>query len=863
MKRFLLVFTLLMVFSFGLAQAAFDVIMENVPAQVFQNSSYTVNMRYVYTPGDGSAVTGSTNGWQIWTSNNAYTDNFTVTNHDTVPYPGGWSSLYDGGNFVLAFSMDGNDRDTVGDGGFNLFKPGLKDPFNALRYTITVAVGSAFGDTLCIDSSWYPPGGDWLWSTNQPSTITPTWNGPFCWLIEELLDPKPFFTNCPETLLSFSHCVLATFDLNASDTGLNAGIAGYALIPPSPGNISGTGVWSWGTALADVGLHTICAEVTDLGGGKDTCCFDVEITNVAPTCSFPNDTPLVAIGNSIQIQGTGVAHDCDPIAWFEGTATPTPDGTWDVDNNGLFTFNSAVTDEGVYCFTVGVTDGVDTSFCEVCVEVVSVLKWDVVIENKTNAGLGQFTDVCVWVEQGTERLGGFDILIAYDASVLIFQKAFEGSIYAACDWEYFTYRFGPFGNCGNACPSGLLRVIGMAEINNGPVHPDCFGNPPAVPFSLFCMTFYVTSLQIYECQQVPLRFYWFDCGDNTLSSKDGDTLWVSKEVFEKGGGPQNPGEEHLWSWADRPYTYIDITDMYSGFPTYTGVQADSCLVDPDGQGPKKPPQQFINFFDGGVDIVCIDTLDDRGDINLNGVPNEIADAVMFTNYFIYGLSIFHINQAAQIAATDVNNDGLTLSVADLVYLIRVITGDAQPYPKLSPVVANFTNDAGVLSIDAEMGAASVVIQGNVSPELLVGQMEMKYAYDAEANVTRVIVYSMAGNGFTGEFLSANGNVVSIELGSYEGAVVKLNNIPAEFALHQNYPNPFNPTTTVSFSLPVASDYTLSIYNVAGQQVASFSDRADAGVVEINWDASTMASGVYFYKLVAGNFSDTKKMVLLK
>jgi hypothetical protein len=483
----------------------------------------------------------------------------------------------------------------------------------------------------------------------------------------------------------------------------------------------------------------------------------------------------------------------------------------------------------------------------------------VVIENKEKVHQGGHEQVCVWVSGGTEKLGGFDMLIAYDASALILTSVAEGDLYTLCGWEYFTYRFGPFGNCGNQCPSGLVRVVGLAEINNGPFHPSCFKLP--TPFTLFCLDFLVTGDQTFECSFVPIQFFWLDCGDNSISSKDGDTLWVSDHVYIKGGGPQSP--DTIWGPPpNEEFMYIEITDMFSDFPTYTGVQAE-CLVDPDGSGPKEPPIPCIDFYGGGIDIICVDSLDDRGDINLNGVPNEIADAVMFTNYFIYGLGVFKINPPGQIAATDINADGLTLSVADLVYLVRIIVGDALPYPKLAPVTANYTNDGGVLSVDAQMGAAYVVVQGNVKPELLAGQMEIKYAYDAEANVTRVLVYSLEGHGFSGEFLNANGNVVSIEMGSYEGAVVKLNNMPADFALHQNYPNPFNPMTTISFNLPAASDYMLTIYNVTGQKVAAFTDRAEAGTVEIEWDASTMASGVYFYRLQAGQFDDTKKMILLK
>ncbi len=61
-----------------------------------------------------------------------------------------------------------------------------------------------------------------------------------------------------------------------------------------------------------------------------------------------------------------------------------------------------------------------------------------------------------------------------------------------------------------------------------------------------------------------------------------------------------------------------------------------------------------------------------GDINLNGVPNEIADAVLYTKYFIYGLQVFRIDQQAQVMETDTNADGLRLTVGDLIYQIRII-----------------------------------------------------------------------------------------------------------------------------------------------------------------------------------------------
>jgi len=93
-------------------------------------------------------------------------------------------------------------------------------------------------------------------------------------------------------------------------------------------------------------------------------------------------------------------------------------------------------------------------------------------------------------------------------------------------------------------------------------------------------------------------------------------------------------------------------------------------------------------------------------------------------------------------------------------------------------------------------------------------------------------------------------------------------LPNTFELSQNYPNPFNPTTTISYQVPHAEHVTISIYNITGQKVKTLVDNQhDAGIYSIVIDAadngSTLSSGVYFYKMTAGNISISRKMVLLK
>ena len=89
-------------------------------------------------------------------------------------------------------------------------------------------------------------------------------------------------------------------------------------------------------------------------------------------------------------------------------------------------------------------------------------------------------------------------------------------------------------------------------------------------------------------------------------------------------------------------------------------------------------------------------------------------------------------------------------------------------------------------------------------------------------------------------------------------------IPDEFTLMQNYPNPFNPYTTVRFDLPERANVLLEVFNICGQKIVTLTDAEySAGIHLIGWDASAISSGMYFYRLTAGDFIDTKKMILLK
>ena len=89
-------------------------------------------------------------------------------------------------------------------------------------------------------------------------------------------------------------------------------------------------------------------------------------------------------------------------------------------------------------------------------------------------------------------------------------------------------------------------------------------------------------------------------------------------------------------------------------------------------------------------------------------------------------------------------------------------------------------------------------------------------------------------------------------------------MPEKFSLFQNYPNPFNPVTTIKFDIPQGDIVKLKLYDVLGKEVSTiYNGRLEAGTYKIDFNAADISSGVYFYKIESGVYSDVKKMVILK
>lgn len=230
----------------------------------------------------------------------------------------------------------------------------------------------------------------------------------------------------------------------------------------------------------------------------------------------------------------------------------------------------------------------------------------------------------------------------------------------------------------------------MADVNNGDNHPTCYGDSGG---ELARLTMVITSDPAYAYQFLPISWLWNDCGDNAVSSRFGDSLFVSSDVYDPAGT-----------------VITQDVEFPSGYGLPSTCLSNSNIV------------RTLDFQNGGIDIINEPTCE-TGDLNLNGVYYEVSDLVLYSNYFIYGLSVFTINPPWQIYQSDINCDGISLSIADLVFLLRIIIGDVPSGP-VPPSIGTDTcvlvqdQLAGTVSLDytQTISAVSMIFDGEIAPE---------------------------------------------------------------------------------------------------------------------------------------------------
>ena len=240
----------------------------------------------------------------------------------------------------------------------------------------------------------------------------------------------------------------------------------------------------------------------------------------------------------------------------------------------------------------------------------------------------------------------------------------------------------------------------------------------------------------------------------------------------------------------------------------------------------------------------------------------------------------HYQKLAQIRAQfpafsqhrmDTNGDGQVNS-SDESDFDRVTTGNGIVYSFLRPyinsnglTVVNFSNSTQSVTLD--LTSTNLKFTGGFKPgnTYWVNDLYNDTSFQVLGSNLSSFNVNLSAYGSSIYTISAQEEMVVIpSLPPIVSVDEQVNNTPEDFQLFQNYPNPFNPSTTIRYSVSSAQLVTLKIFDVLGREVSTLvNEEKPSGSYEVEFDASKLSSGIYFYQLNAGDFHETKKMILLR
>jgi hypothetical protein len=481
---------------------------------------------------------------------------------------------------------------------------------------------------------------------------------------------------------------------------------------------------------------------------------------------------------------------------------------------GIFNWTPQLSDTGLWVIETKATDpsGGETS-AETKIKVLAPSVFNLSLEVK-EAFLGTTVEVPVRLTN-SDPVAGMELCIKFDP----YEFTFLGVSRQGCrteGWEYFTYKEKVLSQFN------VVKIVGIADL------PNQVATAPLFPDSgtIIKLNFQLTTDPYLNGFLLPLEFCSTYFTDNTLSTSRGRFITRAE----------------------------------------------------------------INATNGGVLLNSSSTL--IGDINSNNLPFEVGDAVKFVAYLSGTTKL----SPQQMINSDVNQDGRMATLADLVFLIRhIIEGgyapDGHEAEGSGEAIVQISSEEQhtTLGIDSPtpVGGAMVIFKGE-NPKIENIKLSPEAAgldlYTSQANNEfRVMVIGQnaeplpLGDKPLLDFEGEGYDTVVISLADTDGKLMKVDqkqtnsSKPARYELCQNYPNPFNPETQIKYSVSGdgLTQVSLKIYNVVGQLVKILVDeeqmpgqycRTWNGKDEKNQD---VASGMYFYKLKVSDFSETKKMVLLR
>ncbi len=246
----------------------------------------------------------------------------------------------------------------------------------------------------------------------------------------------------------------------------------------------------------------------------------------------------------------------------------------------------------------------------------------------------------------------------------------------------------------------------------------------------------------------------------------------------------------------------------------------------------------------------------KKNINLVSEPLLINNTIVDNSATAFGGGIYNENSQLTVL-----NTILWGNTAAQDSQIHVLNGDV--FVEYSDVQDGYTG-TGNIDLNPEFLDTTYFLLRNISPCIDTGNPDPIYNDAEDPNNTGFALWPSMGTIRNDMGAYGGPGTINWIITDVDDDLQLTNEIPIGYQLSQNYPNPFNPSTTIEFALPTPGFVTLSIFNILGEKVATLvSENLTAGNYKYHWDAKGVTSGVYLYKLEAGNIILVRKMILIR
>lgn len=623
--------------------------------------------------------------------------------------------------------------------------------------------------------------------------------------------------------------------------------------------------FEWTPDFCQNGMYHPRFVVSDMGEPPLSGTLEVSITvgdvNRPPTISAEPSFQRGSVGDRVMIDVSLFDPD-----WFEchdDTVYPTLIGPGVLTDYGngtaSYTWVPAQSDTGREIVSLKILDSHGLGDSVDCEIVVFPHRFQLGFKEIYAYPGQQHVSLPIVLSNPTDSIGAFEILIEYDITVFSLIEVTtpdsiyippispdSGSYYSAPGYppEYFEILLRPGGYPNRVQIVAIMDMAWPSE-TTPPIEP-------GVDQLLFCLVGDVSSLWDGHISLVGFRT--LGCGTNTLASPDGYTVWG---------------------------------------PTLEAAPYETCPERPDSL--RRIDLQWGKL---GVYEILV------GDLNLNGIPYEIGDALVFVNYYIDGISAL-VSPEIQGPNSDVNGDGIWWSIGDLVMLLNLMHQPLSAPPPLvaGPVEIYLSEDDQNLQLSVRsanpVGGAFMRIEYDTTAveigtvRIANPRRDMTLASNIRGGEVKILVYSMEGKSIpAGEsplitipcrsIDSPSGDLsdyVRLKETSFadiygrdltvSAAEIVPQPLEEGFALRKNSPNPFRHGTEIAFTVAREDEVTLTIYDSSGRLVKSLFEGVVArGTHRVRWEGRdesgrSLPSGVYFCVMDARGFHQVRKLMILK